>query len=174
METKENVTKKPEKTGGVLNYLEYKKFRDMSKEEIQELDLIHVTLEKRVSAQYGESVVVTAHLADKWSVIYSGKQAMTVNQYNVLVYDHPHVSEDKNRHELHVPARFLERKDEKGETKYKRLELMFTRDVVISKFFDGTDTLLCSKVRPEQKFFADKDITEAFEAAKKEIYSIYE
>lgn len=149
---------------------DYGLFREMTKKDIMELDLIHVTLEKRTSAKYGTSISVVANLNPKWKMKFN----MSVNQYEVIKFDHPEVTDDKDKHEMHVPGRMLVRYNEDGSIKYRRCELMFTRDIVLSNFFDRTDDVLIERVGYKTNWFADKDVSEAFEAAKAEIYGLFE
>lgn len=168
----ETVVKKDPKTVG-LNYKEYKYFRDFKQDEMKELELVHVTIEKRISKTYGDSIALTAHLDKRWKIEFTGKQAMSTNDYNLLTFDHPQVDESKSKHELFVPARFLERRDEAGEVKYRRFEIAFTPKLVMSKFLDSTDLSLCERLRPSQKFFVDKDSSEVFESVQDEIMRLW-
>ena len=148
---------------------EYIPFRDLKLEEIKKLPTVLVKLEKSVNKNYGDSVRVTIEFDPMFKKIIRSDKIIDVRKYNLILLQRKDLNEEENVHLLKLPVRFFERHDAQGEIKYRRFEIMFTRKVVISDFFDFTDEDILDVLKLPMTFKEDKDSTTEFTIAQSEL-----
>ncbi|AIO19277.1 hypothetical protein KQ51_01400 [Candidatus Izimaplasma bacterium HR1] len=159
--------KKPVKKTGYVD------FRDLPRQVIEGLPTCHVTLEKRSSKNYGDSVSLLAIFHPKFRKDLSNRTYFGLNKYE-LVKVLRKFEDNKDKHELDVPCRFLVRHNAAGEVEYKRVEVALHRKAVASGFLDETDLELLDVIDFPITWIEDKDSTKAFAAAKADVdYDIY-
>jgi hypothetical protein len=90
-------------------------------------------------------------------------------KYNLIILQRKDLNQDENVHVFKLPVRYFQRHDEEGKVKYRRFEVMFTRKVVVSDFFDFTDEDLIDAIGLDLNFLEDKDSTKEFAISQAEI-----
>lgn len=162
----EQTVKQPKK-------VEYVPFRDLKIEEIKKLDSVLVKLELNSSPRFGDSVRLTIEFDDKFKKIIRGDKIIDVRKYNTIILSRKDLNPDEQIHLMRLPVRFFQRHDEEGNVKYKRFEVMFTRKIIISDFFDFTDEDLIDALNLTFDYKEDRDSTREFSIAQSEVDYIH-
>lgn len=149
--------------------VEYVPFRDISIDQIKKLPTVLVKLEKQSNRNYGESVRLTVEFHPMFKKIIRSDKIIDVKKYNLILLQRKDLDVDEEVHVFKLPVRYFERHDIEGEVKYQRFEIMFTRNVVISDFFDFTDQELIETLELKLNFKEDKDSTSEFSIAQAEM-----
>ena len=158
--TKSNITPKK---------IEYVPFRDLKLDEIKKLPTVLVKLEKLSSNNFGESVKLTIEFHSMFKKIIRKDKIIDIRKYNLILLQRKDLSQDEDIHLLKLPVRYFQRHDVEGNIKYRRFEVMFTRKVVISDFFDFTDEDIISELDLKLDFKEDKDSTSEFTMSQAEL-----
>jgi len=146
--------------------VEYKPFRDLKIDDIKKLDTVLVKLEKTDNKNFGESVKLTVEFDPMFKKIIRSDKIIDVRKYNLILLARKDLNEDENIHVLKLPVRYFQRHDIEGNVRYKRFEIMFSRKVVISDFFDFTDHELIDILDLKLDFKEDKDSSDEFTLAQ--------
>lgn len=149
--------------------VEYKPFRDLTIVEIKKLDTVLVKLEKLSHKDFGDSVKMTIEFNPMFKKIIRSDKIIDIRKYNLIVLTRKDLNEEEDIHVLKLPVRFFQRHDIEGNIKYKRFEVMFSRKVVISDFFDFTDHDLIDTLTLDFEFKEDKDSSDEFTIAQAEM-----
>lgn len=144
---------------------EYKHMRDLTKEELKQLPIVNVVLEKTSSKRFGEQVTLTAKFHDKFKKQIRKPQYLDTNIYHLICLTRTDFKEDENMQVAHVPVRYLESKKEDGTVEYRRFEVMITRDVVLSDILTETDIKLMNILKINPEWMSDKGKTTEAEMA---------
>lgn len=161
----------PEKKteANVVKKVEYIPFREVKVEDIKKLPTVLVKLELRRSVQYGDSVQLTIEFDPRFKKVIKKTAIIDLRKYSLIVASRSDFKEDEDIHLAALPVRYFQRHDAEGEVKYQRFEVMFTRKVVISDFFDYVDEDLMEILNMDFKFLEDRDSTKEFTLANAEI-----
>lgn len=149
--------------------VEYAPFRDLKIDEIKKLPVVLVKLEKLSSKNYGESVKLTIEFDPMFKKIIRSDRIIDVRKYNLILLQRKDLNFEDNIHVFKLPVRYFERHDHEGNVKYRRFEVMFTRKVVISDFFDFTDEDIIEALDLKMDFKEDKDSTSEFTLAQSDV-----
>lgn len=157
---------KPTQEPKTTKVVDYKPFRDLKIDDIKKLDTVLIKLEKTDNKNFGESIKLTVEFNPMFKKIIRSDKIIDVRKYNLILLARKDLNEDENIHVLKLPVRFFQRHDIEGNVKYKRFEVMFSRKVVISDFFDFTDHELIDILDLKLDFKEDKDSSDEFTLAQ--------
>ena len=153
---------------------EYVPFRELELEEIKKLNTVLVKLEKTNNPRFGESVILTIEFHNMFKKIIRSPRIIDVRKYNLIMLQRTDLDSEENIHTISLPVRYFERHDAEGEVRYRRFEIMFTRKIVISDFFDFTDEDLIEAIEDfNPKFKEDRDSTKEFTVANADMDYIH-
>ena len=148
--------------------LEYVPFKEVPTADLKKMPSVKCTLEKRSSKEYGDSARLTIEIHPKFKKVISSTKMLDMRKYNLIVAVRDDFKEDEAVHIAKVPMRCLQRHDSEGNVLYQRVEVMFTRNVVISDFFDFTDQDLIQALGIDLEFIEDKESSKVLSLSQAE------
>ena len=152
---------------------EYVKFRELTKEQIENLDTVIVKLERK-ETPYGVQIQLIVEFDDFFKKVIRNPKMIDERKYNLILLHRKDLDNKDSLHVLELPVRFFIRHDADGNIKYRRFEVSFTRNIVISDFFDFTDVDLIEALDFNWVFKEDKDSSKELSYSKEVEYSYFE